>query len=505
MNKSSWNGTLPSTATEVVNLQNSALSLYKKEEFSNNLFQDTILRLMSLRDQIRSAEMRFYKAFNLPEGSNGLRVLQQRFDELNSDYGFRSMSNLSDSYFDELVASAMNKIDLTKPVNAFFSNDDIQRQFLESHFVNEEINDNLNGFISALNQFNLTGGQRIYRSASGARGLSKYIGKVLVDPKKGKDGIQIEFSQSLPSSWQSRLKNDYGLIINNENLDRAKILENWLKSNISNPQINSRVMYQFQKKRNQYDLNSSSASIKGFLGEIRTAAFLDHLCGRNGSTIPIGGVHELINGQSGGEIAIDLLLKGFGFQVKNYRINNGKTTFAHRDSMGMGTFIVDRMRPEAGISQLLQEFFGSWAFNKPIDDATERYEQIYSRFANNNLTEVFEGYVDNIIKISDEFQADMKYFSKMNLYFNTFFFIGDKIVPSSSILTAIIHSLSAADTDKLITSSFQIAAPSGGESWSYESPQPSSSVETLANLTKISWFITLDLSRILEEAYSQII
>jgi hypothetical protein len=48
----------------------------------------------------------------------------------------------------------------------------------------------------------------------------------------------------------------------------------------------------------------------------------------------------------------------------------------------------------------------------------------------------------------------MKYFSKMNLYFNTFFFIGDKIVPSSSILTAIIHSLSSADTDKLITSSF---------------------------------------------------
>jgi hypothetical protein len=49
------------------------------------------------------------------------------------------------------------------------------------------------------------------------------------------------------------------------------------------------------------------------LGEIRTAVFLDHLCGRNGSTIPTGGVHEIINGQLGGEIAIDLILKGFGF------------------------------------------------------------------------------------------------------------------------------------------------------------------------------------------------
>jgi hypothetical protein len=35
---------------------------------------------------------------------------------------------------------------------------------------------------------------------------------------------------------------------------------------------------------------------------------------------------------------------------------------------------------------LLQEFFGAWAFNKPVDDATQRYNQIYSRFENNNLT-----------------------------------------------------------------------------------------------------------------------
>jgi hypothetical protein len=69
--------------------------------------------------------MRFYKAFNLPEGSEGLRVLQQRFDELNLDFGFRSMTNLSDSYFDDLVASAMNKIDLTKPVSVFFSSDEV--------------------------------------------------------------------------------------------------------------------------------------------------------------------------------------------------------------------------------------------------------------------------------------------------------------------------------------------------------------------------------------------
>jgi hypothetical protein len=35
------------------------------------------------------------------------------------------MSNLSDSYFDELVVSALNNIDLTAPVNAFFENETV--------------------------------------------------------------------------------------------------------------------------------------------------------------------------------------------------------------------------------------------------------------------------------------------------------------------------------------------------------------------------------------------
>jgi hypothetical protein len=40
---------------------------------------------------------------------------------------------------------------------------------------------------------------------------------------------------------------------------------------------------------------------------------LDYLCNRKNSAIPTGNIHEIINGQLGGEIAIDILLKGFGF------------------------------------------------------------------------------------------------------------------------------------------------------------------------------------------------
>ena len=92
----------------------------------------------------------------------------------------------------------------------------------------------------------------------------------------------------------------------------------------------------------------------------------------------------------------------------------------------------------------------------------------------------------------------MKFFSEKALYFNTFFIIGDKIVPSSAILTGIINSLSSATIDKSITSSFSISAPSGGtEKWNYDNVLPSSSTLNLANATKVSWIITINLNSIL--------
>lgn len=510
MNTSSWQGSMPSTATQVVDLQNSALSLYKKDVIDENLFHDTIYRMMALRDQLRASENQFYSIFNLPQGAEGLKVLQQRFDELNADAGFRSMSNLSDSYFDQLVASAMEKIDLAKPVNVFFKDGQRQSEFLQSDFGQQEAGAVVGMLIDAINstkQAKASGAGRVNKSSSGSYGLSRYIGEVIIDPTKKdkKSRIQVRFDKALPAHWQSRLEEDYGFIIDNDSISREKILQNWLSQNISNAVIRNRVMYQFNNKKGAYDLNSSAASIKGFLGEVRTAAFLDHLCNRNGSAMPTGNIHEIVNGSLGGEIAIDILLKGFGFQVKNYRVTkSGNTTFMHRDAMGMGNFIIDRMRPDQGIAQLLSQFFGSWAYNQPVDGATETYQQIYSRFSNNDIEDVFGGYIDNILKVSDQFQANTRAFANEALYFNTFFVIGDKFVPSSAMLTAIIQSLQMADTDRLVSSSFSISEPTSGETWQQDEPYTSTSAIALANQVKISWYITLDMNQILDQAYSQI-
>lgn len=510
MDTSSWQGTMPNTATQVAELQNSAFSLNKKGIMSNDFLQDTVYRMMALRDQIKQEETRFFNTFGIQESKEGLLMLQQRFNELNADPGFRAMSNLSDSYFDELVSAAMNKIDLTKPVDAIFQDGSAMNQFFDSDFIKDQSEIPIGAFIDALNKtrketggMEITTGSRINKSSSGARGLSKYLGRIVIKPGGKQDRIQIEFEKSLPHSWQARLRDDYNLLLDNAQISRSKIIENWLQTHITNPEIKKYVMYQFRSKISSYDLNSSAASIKGFLGEVRTAAFLDYLCKRNGSSVPIGNVRQIVNGNLGGEIAIDVLLRGCGFQVKNYRLSkDGSATFVHRETMGLGNFVIDRMRPEAGIAKMLSELFGSWAFNQPTDDATTQYHQIYNRFEQYDPSQVFDGYMDNILKISDQFQANMKAFAKEGLYFNTFFVIGDKFVPSSEMLTAIIRSLQTAKGERLISSSYNIIAPNaGGERWSMNNQQTSTSAVDLANRGKISWTITVNLSEILERAY----
>jgi hypothetical protein len=61
-----------------------------------------------------------------------------------------------------------------------------------------------------------------------------------------------------------------------------------------------------------------------------------------------------------------------------------------------------------------------------------------------------------------------------------------------------------ADTDRLVSSSFSISEPTSGETWQQDKPYTSTSAIALANQVKISWYITLDMNQILDQAYSQI-
>lgn len=510
MSITSWQGTMPNKAKEVAELQTRVSPLQDKHGFrQGQAFEAIIARLESLRDQIKDTEEYFYAQFNLPSGAQGLSELQKRLDEANSDIGFKSLSNVEDSKFDQLVSIGMAGVDLQRPVMLTFNQEPKSLEILSEPTI-----DNFIQFLEKqrfdkieINNIS-TKTHRINRSSAGDRGLSKYIKKVAsveIDPA-GKRVVSIELEQPLGQSWVKRLKHNYNAVLDT-GISREEAIKIWLEREIKNPFLKHCVLEQYRLNIDKYDINSSPASVKGFLGEIRANAFLDYLCQCPGTSRPMGNIREIIKGRTAGEIPIDALFKGYGFQIKNYRILDGKVDFTtHNSKMSMTNFIIERVRPEAGIAKLLLQFYGSWAFNQPIEGVGgQEYQPIYNRFESKNLDSFFEGHIDNILRLSDEFQADVEEFAKPQLYYNTFFLISDKFVPSSVLLSAIIDNLKSAENNKYIEGRFDITPPTGGTPvWTPESWSTTEPLENLAARVKIGYSINLQIEKILETARNDI-
>lgn len=508
MGKSSWIGPLPNTATQVAELQNSFLRLRKNNEYNLDFFRDTVLRLYNLKQKVEAEENRFYSAMNLPNGERGLKVLQERLDRLNSDPGFRSMSNLSDSFFDKLVDYAITGINYDEPFEIILNDPNMQKDFFESTAGENIEQDIVSVFIDALNKARpkskskgldleiATVAHQI--SSSTKRGLRTYISSL--ELVNGTIPPQIKMkAKDLPQSWRRRLETDYNISLKGNKQPIVLALKDWLSKNIKDQEILSYVMYQFNNNIDKYAINKSYAAVKGFLGEVRTAAFLDYLCGRMGVAIPAG-ILKTANANT--DIPIDIVLESFGFQVKNYQLTkNGAVNLIRRSesSMSMGNFIELRLKPDEQIKDILTEFFGSYQFNQPIEDATPLYRSIYKRFEiGDRVKGIFDGYLDNILKISEDFSVENSdIFGKQQLYFNTFFVISDRIVPSSYILQQIINELEQ-NSKEAITSSYYISSSEPDENvWLYTNRIAKGNLVDYANKIKVHWNITLNLNKIL--------
>lgn len=505
---SSWSGSLPTSMKEVVETQNAAYYYDSDKGIDLDYIDRVLCRLTELKDSVRTKENDFYKKFNLPIGKDGMIELQRRLDELNSDYGFRMMDTKAPGNA-ELVNAGMSKFDPTKPFTALLKDQDEVSAFLESKAGRTTTDIAVNEFIDLLRKSigNIktkdleVDMKQINKSSTGSRGLSRYINKVSLNDA----GLfTIHLDKALPQSWNKRLEELMKNMQGSQN-DIGKTLWTWLEPNFTNAKIKQCVYYEFNKRIKQYKLGNNPAVIKGFLGEVKANAFMSYLCGRSGVSIPTG----IMTNSAGQEIPIDMVIKGTGFQIKNYDIGkDGNSFFIKHDQMGMDTFIDQRLRPEADVYADLIKFFGSYDFNRPVKDATPQYETVYSRFSNSidRVENLFYGYTDNILKISDVFESTaMNMFGKKNLYFNTFFIVNNKILPSSVLLEAIIQTFRNSAPETYINSYYQIIAPSESTStkkWSREDHYSDSDVMNYVSQTKITYSFDIKLARILNAAYS---
>ena len=262
--------------------------------------------------------------------------------------------------------------------------------------------------------------------------------------------------------------------------------------------------------KSAFDLNRSLSSIIGYLGEIRAAALLKHLqIDENlAQAYSVKGTGALRNAKTGQQIPIDLVCAGNGFQVKNYTLDDQRVTFSN--TISAPTWIDSRMRLSGTIRDILIDLFGVYQYNQPFADTEngraglQEYIQMYNSIAKGSdslfyqLKDVFDSRIPSMLKMYENFYVGGdNTFSVEQIYFNTFFWINSKLVPSSYILDRLIKQLSG-NMDQIINSEYTYHEPSASPALKPNGKKdPSGNMLTMAKRVRVTYDIEIDLSKII--------
>ena len=496
------------------------------QETDSPLTKDSIKRLEAILSTVKKQEEQFYKMLGISGDINsGLQRFQTILNDKLNNSGAIKLLNVPESELQIIAENIGERVIIQSLEKGFFmeiKNSEFRKAFTEG-FKDEIITMTTEDFIKKTQSFskgknnvhtfyNITGGNN-----SGAKGLQKYIGEIIWDPtKKKKERIQVKFIDDIPKKYASILERDYGIYFPELLTEERNILENtknYVNRVVVDPEIRDYILTEINAAEKRYSVNSSAGSIKGFLGEITMNAVLHSLT----KIYPqaTGAIRKICEEGKGQEIPIDIILRNFGFQVKNYAEIQGTVSFGHKsvkDNMGLGNFIVSRVHPREDIGQVLLELYGSYAYNQIVDNISaqqnfgptrQRLEEIATE--TQPIEQLFDQHIDNILKISDSFAANDKFFAKERIYYNTFFLINKRVVPSSRILQSLINKLRQAENADIIKSSysFSFGLASTEEAYPYQKQSNLSALE-YSNKSKINYSIKLSLDDILQEALNSV-
>lgn len=290
-------------------------------------------------------------------------------------------------------------------------------------------------------------------------------------------------------------------------------------------------------------------SIKGFMGELFWLLFFHSVTKGNMTLRSTGNVTTAKNKQS----AIDIVLDGIGFQVKNYSLQEGQIIFGNnlhssrttrgvklnklmefRDiNFGTATDAIKRFYTSYAYNQVVTKEIPNvevWDSSGPLGTATVDPTIAHTQFgpifeAYEDLARNFEQYLDDLIAIqgdkligldrADNLDASTigqlvtdnggrQYKKSRN--FNTCFLIRDKIIPSSYIIQGIIDLFSANEQtnggrDGLITIevSHESIPPQfkSGLQWPYAPQEPD--FYNISKMTTVTYTVSIDFNKLLEK------
>lgn len=484
--------------------------------YLSDVLSTRLNQLKLLREVIIQKEKEFYNSLSLTapyqnEPAKAIEVLNGEIKKWNSSGAEVMISNKSVQTVLEILTNKDYRRITTQEIN----------QLIQDLFVSEQetFNEVSQEVISAkltevLNEVLRSAGQATLPKTQRDRKTPHVYFKI--EQNNGK--TKIEINSNLDSTKKAQLKKAVRLLVEeldqqnktnkaeifSDSLRNALLIQNVILSKITNNKVKEAIKQELSPgKIERFNLARDFNVIKGFLGEVYWSAFFSYL---GAKTTPTGDEKDITSGQS---IAIDLLINNFGFQVKNFNFKpDGKIQFGTRGKYKTaGTFVKDRAGVDGKLGELMLLLYGSYAYNIDISDGefTDTREKLEHTLVN-DASEILTYYIDSVLRLDAEQETELTKATEgiipnRKLLFNTFFLIGDKIIPSSAILTEIIKNLDKATNAPNIN--FEITGIR------YDENSPKYYTKNLvwdslkmANHAEISYLIDFNIVDILNQAYA---
>lgn len=469
-------------------------------------------RLEDLLGKLLANEQKFKDIL----GDVGISYIEKRINNWNSHMGLDLVN--SDEIFSEELKSVLNEIADESFQNNFheaLSSYPELREYFSVETVKTWTPDIIREFKRSFESKTGINLRNMRRTYIGVAERTNEI-KDITDNIK----FDISFQPVISANYRKKIKDfiekttnyKFHQIITKE---KQKVIENIFRNFVRRAGISRTGPGQYfvkviTEQSSKFDINRSTFSIKGFLGEVYWTAFWRYITNDKISVSPQGATYATA-GNVPGQIPIDMFLQDIGIQIKNYSLINlqngsqGVHFPPTPNTMNVNNFIRLRLDlPDTATAY--ERFMFSYGYNKVLDneDAQAKYAPIFNRFDTilrqfmGNLESISMKRIDKIISLDREFgfESDVDLFNTNNLEerYNTIYIIGDKFVFGSDIVRAIIHGLESQEEVKVSLSHFRIlntSEPFVGATY----PESSGyKIRDLMNNYKLEYQIEIDVN-----------
>lgn len=471
------------TAQQVVNIQNRVLSAISGQIRTSNdnltkIIKDKeINNLVELKKFFLAQEQKFYAKNKVGDYND----LHKKLIAWNNSGISKLLSNRK-KITEEIInyLTSINNIDFFNNMEAYINNEFSSIVFndaIEEGGFFSEIHDELKealagelitkikgatekraGFLSVEMTIPKGTGDRQFRRLEKTKGVS-----FIYDPKKGK--AEVRFTHEIPKKTRENILKSFEKRIKDIELTGTSTSEkyggiyNILLKYIGNFNLDPVIFSSFEntilqsvKENQEVNFSRNSSVIYGSIEELYVASFARYF----GFSYQLTGYNIL--SESSKEIPVDIVFKGAGAQIKNYHEKNGIVTFNQYydrqlqkmvpKEISLYNFLTGNNYLQRSDPDVFGDFYFSEVYNKYIQDNNPSYLAIEKRFGpiRDSINTYCQSALDKLLNFNHEIaiqspdliQADLAGFDAGK---PTFFFINDKVIPTSAMIDDIIKGL----------------------------------------------------------------